>query len=371
MIPASAAAVSLMQMARAENEKVEETRTKISFPLRRRRQSADNVSSNDDDLLLLNCAARCMLQWCSLPIARAYAYGVYIDKETLIKLKSVSSEEITMLEKLLNGKTNDSTAFGEITLSLIMARDIPGAHMARGFQNSISNQLLRSGKNIQGISASNRNDSNRNEALSTGRAAALGKSTSSVTISTSSINDPVIDSSTNSISIKSKLERFAKAFEKIEDLKTGDEVSFTWRADGTVETRINNKPLLLAEDATLYDQTLARALFDVYLGKHSVSKEGHAFITNSLEYMVKNNVVAEREGSDKTHKTRVGTREDLRFVGEAVVHALRESPFYPFLPLSVTQRLENNDDEKRTGNGVKVSESGHLEGVLFGKSKKQ
>jgi len=302
-----------------------------------------------------------MLQWCSLPIARAYAYAAYVDKDALLKLKTVTlKSKESYLENLLSGKENG--AFGNVTLSLIMARNIAGAHMARGFQNSISNQLIRNGIKLDGI--------DRNEAISTGRAAALGKT--ALGTSSSSNDNLAIDSTTTNTTIKSKLERFAKAFEKIDDLKIGDEVSFTWRADGVVETRINNKPLVRSpEDATtLTNPTLARALFDVYLGPHSVSKEGQTFISNSLDYMVKNNVVFL---ADDIHKTRVGTREDFQFVGDAVVHAFRESPFFPLLPLSLSQRLEiRKVDDKQGGGGgggAKVSESGHLEAVLHGKKR--
>ena len=300
-----------------------------------------------------------MLQWCSLPIARAYAYAAYVDKDAILQLQKVTLKtKESYLENLLSRKENG--AFGNVTLSLIMARNIAGAHMARGFQNSISNQLMRNGIKLDGI--------DRHEALSTGRAAALGK-TALGTPSSSHDNlafDTTTTTTTTTTTIKSKLERFAKAFEKIDDLKVGDEVSFTWRSDGVVETRINNKPLVRSpEDATLTDPTLARALFDVYLGPHSVSKEGQTYISNSLDYMVKNNVVSL---ADDNHKTRVGTREDFQFFGDAVVHVLRESPFFPLLPLSLSQRLEIKkvDDKQGGGGEAKVSESGHLEGVMYG-----
>ena len=348
---AAAAAASFYSISNSSSDFVED-RTRIPFHLRRK------PNNDDDDLLLLNCAARCMLQWCSLPIARAYAYAAYVDKDSILKLQKVTLKtKESYLENLLSGKENG--AFGNVTLSLIMARNIAGAHMARGFQNSISNQLMRNGIKLDGI--------DRHEALSTGRAAALGKTAPGKP--SSSHEKLAIDITTTTTTIKSKLERFAKAFEKIDDLKVGDEVSFTWRADGVVETRINNKPLVRSpEDATLTDPTLARALFDVYLGPHSVSKEGQTYISNSLDYMVKNNVVSL---ADDNHKTRVGTREDFQFFGDAVVHVLRESPFFPLLPLSLSQRLEIKkvDDKQGGGGGAKVSESGHLEGVMNGKKR--
>jgi len=282
------------------------------------------------------------------------------------------------LETLLNGKMNVNKRFGDITLSLIMAREIPGAHMARGFQNSISNQLARN-KTIRNGNENEFSNLTRMEALASGRAAALGSKV------TREENKSVIEPSSplllpppppsspppSSISnLKTKVEVFSKSFEKIENLKIGDEVSFTWKSNGDVITRINGKPLTRDTDATIKDVVIARALFDVYLGKHSVSKEGQGFISKSLDWMVKNNtVIMNNEDSlSKSNVTRVGTREDIQFFQEFVNHTFRNSPLFPLLPTRLTERMKNNEDLKtRTSTGLIINEKENVVGVKKGK----
>jgi hypothetical protein len=357
-----------------------ESRTNIKFPLRRRRNEIDTSVHSKDDLLLLNCAARCMLNWCSLPIARAYAYAFYIEPSILSELKETENNGMNggenKLETLLNMKMNINKSFGDITLSLIMARDIPGAHMARGFQNSISNQLARN-KTIRNGNENEFSNLTRTEALASGRAAALSSKVTKEEIksvieptSSASPPPPPPPPSSSISTLKTKVEVFSKSFEKIEDLKIGDEVSFTWKANGDVITRINGKPLIRDNDATIKDVVIARALFDVYLGKHSVSKEGQGFISKSLDWMVKNNsiVMNKEDSSSKSNVTRVGTREDIQFFQAFVNHTVRNSPLFPLLPTSLTERMKKNEDLKtKTSTGLIINEKEHVIGVKKGK----
>ena len=221
------------------------------------------ASQGGGELALVACSVRCMMQWCSLPMARAYAFALYVPASAVALLQRREAEAAPAaaaaaaaapaadrLQALLDLKSTSPAAAGELLLSLRIARDIAGAHMARGFANSANNMLRR-------------------------RSAPLAPA--------------------ESAAVAAELAELGRAFERHADFKPGDEVTFSWRADGSVI--VASKGAFLAE---VRSAPLARALFDVYCGdKAPVSPPARAAFKANLDALVESRaaVTMQRVGS--------------------------------------------------------------------------
>ena len=261
---------------------VKEHRTGQEFELSR--AGPARIPGATSDAYSVGSAVRCMMGWCSLAIARAYAFSLYVDEDSLVFLHQQLQPEGTPaataatpplpaaspLQTLLHRKLEGS-APGEISIVLMMARDIPGEHIAHGFRNSIS-QRFKGPPTPLSINATAPSSS---DALLSGKRAMMASAGS-------------VSSSTNSVSIaqpvrasggdrQQQLAMLCAAFSH-SSFKTGDEVSFTWRRDGSLAVAIQGS---LVPSATLTDPYVIWALFDVYCGPRAVSSSAvKAFESN-------------------------------------------------------------------------------------------
>jgi hypothetical protein len=230
---AAAAALSATALASANStESLREYRTGHTFPLRRA-----------ESMYLLSCNTRCMLGWCRFPPARAYAFGLYMDKQTLaaagaLKRAAGAPDPARLVASLLDategsarralsggrGAPAAGPRVGSLSLVLVIARSIDGPHMARGFQQSIMTRYTTALKRDGGGGEEN-----------------------------------VLDA----------LGGLVGAFSAL-NLAVGDEICFSWDAggDGALRATLNGAPLRGAE---LRSAALSRALFEVYAGDGGVS----------------------------------------------------------------------------------------------------
>ena len=72
------------------------------------------------------------------------------------------------------------------------------------------------------------------------------------------------------------LETF-RGFFSLDELKDGMELRFTWHADGSLSTVVNGE-----RSPDIADPTLAKALFDVYLGEDPISSSGKKGLVGRL-----------------------------------------------------------------------------------------
>jgi hypothetical protein len=243
---------------------IREHRTGLSFPLTRS-TDATRMSS------LLGANTRCMLGWCRLSIARAYAFGLFADEIALAAATRVPAGE-SRLAALLDSAESKT---GTISLVLVIARSIEGDHLAHGFQNSVLNRykkLLASGK--RGGTGTSLIDlqqgPSRAEALSSGKAAAgLGPAIITTSITTAA---PTISSGPLA-ELSNLCHGFSGHF-----FEVGDEAVLEW-SNGVVSLSVNGKRIPGAE---LKDVLLARALFDVYAGDLPVSARAKSTFESNL-----------------------------------------------------------------------------------------
>ena len=269
---------------------IREHRTGLSFPLTRR-SDALLMSS------LLGANTRCMLGWCRLSIARAYAFGLFADEIALAAATRVPAGE-SRLSALLDCA---ETKTGTISLVLVIARSIEGDHLAHGFQNSVLNRykkLLASGKR-GGTSSSlldlQQSPSRAAEALSSGKAAAgLGPATitASSTTATTISSGPLAE-------LSNLCHGFSGHF-----FEVGDEAVLEW-SNGVVSLSVNGKRIPGAE---LKDVLLARALFDVYAGDLPVSARAKSTFESNLNELAITGAGAEKltrllHGNFKTYES--------------------------------------------------------------------
>ncbi|EKX42075.1 hypothetical protein GUITHDRAFT_141543 [Guillardia theta CCMP2712] len=84
---------------------------------------------------LIGIGMRCMLQKCEFALAQAYAIGLYID------------ESFVEDESLAQGRHLDARPLEDPrvrkTLRLVMAREVKGPHIAKGFDRTLINVLRR------------------------------------------------------------------------------------------------------------------------------------------------------------------------------------------------------------------------------------
>lgn len=147
---------------------LQEHRTGQKFELHRPgpRKTACTSSQSDADMHLIGANTRCMLGWCKLAIARAYAFGLYLDDDAILLGRQLAAQRRSTTTTTADSTAGSaaSTAAGaaapaapvsssvrlsdlfdakerspgscEVALVLRMARDIAGGHLQHGFLNS-------------------------------------------------------------------------------------------------------------------------------------------------------------------------------------------------------------------------------------------
>lgn len=193
-----------------------EHRTKHRFPLSRK--------IGDVPAQFLGANTRCMLGWCKVAAARAYAFGLYADAPLLSRV-AANASDASRTKALLDAMEASASAREPCQLSLliIVARDIDGAHMAGGFRRSILS-IYKKLLATRGIVAS-------------------------------------------SDSLIADIGAFLSVIEK-DSFVVGDELVFSWSArDSALRVFIRGVPAPF----TIRDPLLARALFEVYAGETPVS----------------------------------------------------------------------------------------------------
>lgn len=215
---------------------------------------------------LLGCNTRCMLGWCRLPVARAYTFGLYCNGAALLAAarRAVSTgtagapesaEAVTgLLDECAALHTaasslpaNVSGEQEEISLVLVMSRDINGAHLAHGFRNSILSRLpaveARIGRAAGSAVSAGVPDaaSLKAAALASGKANLERAGSAASSGSSSSVATGVLPAGSASASAVpaeasgqppeegplAQLSAFASAFNGI-DFPVGSEIVFTW-----------------------------------------------------------------------------------------------------------------------------------------------
>lgn len=216
-----------------------------------------------------------MLGWCRVPLARAYAFGLYLDDDALLALQrlgidgestSSSAAQPSLVAQLLDAKQASPGDFG-VAIVLVMARDIAGEHLAHGFRNSVLNRL----KATQGASPGSRDLALASGAASA-RAAPAVPGTGAAPVA------PAPSPPGPASGPLAELHTLAAAFDG-RAFRTGDEVVFSWGRDGAVLASVRHcgvpagdaassaaAPAPLENLAKASDLRLARALFDVYCG---------------------------------------------------------------------------------------------------------
>lgn len=244
-----------------------EHRTKQRFPLHH--ATPDSIPTH-----LIGCNTRCMLGWCRIAMARAYAFGFYIDDDA-VKWGFAQHQQTgarPTLSALLDAKQADSSTC-TLSLVLVMARDIAGEHLAHGFRNSVLSRVTTANMSLPAAIALAAAAGDRAQALSSGKAAATPTSrVEGGTIGTPA-PPPALPSSASTTGdgqppALAQLVRFAAAFGGI-TFGVGEEIVFVWNKDDTCVAMYKGAPI---PGAVLTDKSLSRALFDVYVGdKNAVS----------------------------------------------------------------------------------------------------
>lgn len=220
---------------------------------------------------LLGCNVRCMLGWCRLPVARAYTFGLYCNGAALLAAarRAASSgavggvaesaeavtgllDECAELHTAANSvSTKNSPEQEEISLVLVMSRDINGAHLAHGFRNSVLSRLpaveARMGRTASAAATFSLPDaaSLKAAALASGKAnlersgsagsvsgsssaassaAAAAAPAGSVLAGSAPASSPAARAEEGPLA---QLSAFAAAFNGV-DFPTGSEIVFTW-----------------------------------------------------------------------------------------------------------------------------------------------
>lgn len=253
------------QASTINNPIIKEHRTGQQFDLVR-----SSIPGSTHELFLLGTNVRCMLGWCKLAMARGYAFGLYLDEGAFVKAKSL--HDASQVDSLLDAKQIDPS-IGEISLVLVMARNIPGGHLSHGFNNAILNRLKQLTKRQGGLDTAIPAP-NRAAALASGKATATGQTTPEAAAALASA--PVVPSG-GSYEL-AELNALAAAFNALPDFQAGEEIAFVWRQDGTLAASARGQLLPVG----LTQPRLVRALFDVYAGPSPVSARGKATFTRNL-----------------------------------------------------------------------------------------
>ncbi|KAA0153659.1 hypothetical protein FNF27_05795 [Cafeteria roenbergensis] len=214
-------------------------------------------NANGKQGMLCGTAVRCMLGMCWLEMTRAYAFGLYVDSSALRTLArrkyewTPSGEGATAKPQptrfLIDSKARQPRSWGELSLSLRMAIDIDGPHLAHGFKRSVAKQLMA--------------------AQAQATAAKAGDAAAQAAMDAKLLKAMDLDSSKD----LPEVEDLARVFEAIGNMSKGTLVTFTWRQDGTLCMAVDG---VARKDFVLRRTAVIRALFDVYCGEQPVSVEG-------------------------------------------------------------------------------------------------
>jgi hypothetical protein len=284
---------------------------------------------------LLGANVRCMLGWCRLAMARAYAFALYTDAAGLAHGGGLAG---LLAAKEAAAASGGSAGTGaEVALVMKMARDISGEHMAHGFRNSVLARLSQRERAERAAAAAaaaaapaaaasattavaagpaggtfvveSFPSPDRTKALATGKASAgvpaalalpgvslhaastdrggpnaLGLPSGGVAVAPAGSRAP------SAADALQQLTAFAAAFNGWHFV-AGDEVALVWRADGSVRLAINDAVL---PAATVTHPAVARALFDVYCGKDAVSGRARDTFTANYDAAVARGIAAPR-----------------------------------------------------------------------------
>lgn len=239
---------------------VKEHRTGLEFPLHLP-SPADAPSgviapapARGDAAHLLGCNTRCMLGWCRLAMARAYAFGLYVSDDALewgaAQARDAADGTAPTLAALLERKRTAPGSM-ELTLVLRMARDISGEHLAHGFQNSMAARLATRTKTALPAAAAESGAA----ALAIGRAAATGAPVPAI----APVSAPTFSADGPEPAL-AQLTRLAAAFNGFK-FAVGDNLTFVWARDGTCAAYANGAPVARS---VIADPQLIASLFDVY-----------------------------------------------------------------------------------------------------------
>ncbi len=188
-----------------------------------------------------------MMNWCSLPIARAYAFALYVDQDMVASIGRQQGSTAAAA-RLVDTKLS-SPACGDTAIVLKMARDIDGEHLSHGFFNSVS---ARWAKRVGAASAPTQ------------------------------ANQPkqALDDSSSPLA---QIRALADQFNGLK-LAMGDEVVFRWHRDGTLHTTVQGG-ITPPRSFVVDDPDVIAALFAVYTGEGAVSEEGRATFDANLADM--------------------------------------------------------------------------------------
>ena len=266
----AASAVLSVNLA-THSDVIREHRTGHTFELHRPLEVDEGVR----EAHLVGCNVRCMLGWCRVAFARAYAFGLYLDDDAIRAVRKdrtatlaigdngVSSPSSSLLARLLDAKQKSPTEF-TIAVVLVMARDISGEHLAHGFRNSVINRLK--GAASQPCSA---DAVARSAAYASGRAGA-----SSAPVPELVPHPPAAATGGGPLA---EAHALASAFDG-RSFCVGDEVLLVWGRDGSVRVGVRHLPASPLQSiggveeppleplAVASDPRVVRALFDVYCG---------------------------------------------------------------------------------------------------------
>lgn len=256
------------------------------------------------DHWLLGANTRCMLGWCRLAIARAYAFGLYADQAALdrairaaqqaVAAGSTSGPGSLALSALLDSKEegggSGGRGVGELSLVLVMNRDIPGDHLAHGFRNSALARLSARAKEREQKASYPPVD--RRDALSTGKVAGgISPHTPSPGVAMNAVTG---GGSSNALAGGSgssgsgdgdavaQLSAFVQAFNGW-TFRSGEEITFVWGEQGAMLTAFHGK---LVPEATITNPAVIRALWDVYCGQNPVSARAKGSFEANLAALV-------------------------------------------------------------------------------------
>ena len=81
-----------------------------------------------------------MMNRCELPIARAYAFAVYVPADALPEFRS-GEDPLPELLGSWGPRRREAKALPALSIRLVMARDADGKHIAKGFDRSLRPRL--------------------------------------------------------------------------------------------------------------------------------------------------------------------------------------------------------------------------------------
>jgi len=152
-------------------------------------------------LQLVGVGMRCMLQRCDIHLARAYAIGLYIEEKTI---RGGDAPPVT------NPKVNK-------TMRLVMAREVKGGHIGKGFDRTLIPKLRQITGQKQG-------------------------------------------------DWKGELRKFTRAFQRVGLMKVGAEVLFSMPGDGSITVYIDG-----VQAEKIQSPALCQAVVDMYVGDSPVA----------------------------------------------------------------------------------------------------